>query len=126
MSATANTDITPLTPFLKWVGGKSQLMEHLIHRFPTKIHSYYEPFLGGGSVLLTLLHRLNTGQTTITGEIFACDANPLLINVFVQIKKNPIEFHKAISDIINKYSAISTLKGNRKPDTEDIALLSKE
>lgn len=39
-------------PFLKWVGGKRQLMSDIEPLIPSKISTYYEPFIGGGAVLL--------------------------------------------------------------------------
>jgi len=42
-------------PFLKWIGGKSQILDKIITRFPTKIKNYHDIFLGGGSVLLAVL-----------------------------------------------------------------------
>ena len=42
-------------PVLKWVGGKTQIVDKLMIEFPTEINNYHEIFLGGGSVLLTLL-----------------------------------------------------------------------
>ena len=37
-------------PILKWVGGKTQILEKLLQEFPEIINNYREPFLGGGSV----------------------------------------------------------------------------
>ena len=42
-------------PFLKWVGGKTQIMKDVIDKFPKAMNNYHEIFLGGGSVLLALL-----------------------------------------------------------------------
>ncbi len=43
-----------VSPVVKWVGGKRQLLEDLIPLFPKRISSYCEPFLGGGAVLFQL------------------------------------------------------------------------
>lgn len=49
-----HTKITVPKPILKWIGGKTQILDKLIVEFPTEINNYREIFLGGGSVLLTL------------------------------------------------------------------------
>lgn len=41
-----------IMPFLKWVGGKRQLMSDIEPLIPSKISTYYEPFIGGGAVFL--------------------------------------------------------------------------
>ena len=41
-------------PFLKWVGGKTQLLEQLLGRIPDDIGTYYEPFIGGGALFFAL------------------------------------------------------------------------
>ncbi len=38
-------------PFVKWAGGKTQLMDKLIEHMPEKYNHYYEPFIGGGALL---------------------------------------------------------------------------
>jgi DNA adenine methylase len=47
-------------PIIKWVGGKTQILDKLISEFPTEINNYREIFLGGGSVLLMFLSLLKT------------------------------------------------------------------
>ena len=44
-------------PFVKWVGGKRQIMQDLENRFPNKFGTYHEPFLGGGAVMFNLLSK---------------------------------------------------------------------
>ena len=43
-----------LEPFVKWAGGKRQIMDKLLEFMPVKFKKYYEPFVGGGALLLTL------------------------------------------------------------------------
>ena len=126
MASTRSAQPSPLTPFLKWVGGKTQLMDQLMSRFPSKMESYYEPFVGGGSVLLALLNRVRAGELTVAGRIVACDANSLLINVFVQIRDHPGEVHSAINEIVEKYRGIAAFKGSKTPGSEEVAMSSKE
>lgn len=65
-------------PFLKWAGGKSQIVPELLARFPEKIDRYYEPFLGGGAVLFAFRPHAAT----------VLDVNPELINVFKVVRDN--------------------------------------
>ena len=52
---TINKKIKLPKPILKWIGGKTQILDKLIIEFPSKINNYHEIFLGGGSVLLGIL-----------------------------------------------------------------------
>jgi DNA adenine methylase len=70
-------------PLLKWVGGKTQIMDALLSRFPATIQDYHEPFLGGGSVLLTVLQR------GLSGTAYASDLNPHLIALYQQVQVAP-------------------------------------
>jgi DNA adenine methylase len=74
-----------MKPFLKWVGGKTQILDDVLGRFPRDIQNYHEPFLGGGSVLLGLLSRRSS---RITGTVYASDANPALIGLYKNIQSN--------------------------------------
>lgn len=69
-------------PFLKWVGGKTQIIDEVMST------NYHEIFLGGGSVLLALLTKHMNKQIKINGKIFAYDHNTTLINLFKDVKNN--------------------------------------
>ena len=78
-------------PFLKWVGGKTQIINDIVSKIPKKINNYHEIFLGGGSVLLAVLSLQKQNKVIIKNKIYAYDINNDLINVYKNIqliKKN--------------------------------------
>lgn len=70
-----------IAPFLKWVGGKRQLMPTIAKLIPKKITNYYEPFVGGGAVLFYLQPK----------KAIINDLNEEVINVYKTIKYKPEE-----------------------------------
>jgi DNA adenine methylase len=113
-------------PLLKWVGGKSQIIDTVIDKFPKEIQNYHEPFIGGGSVLLALLHSIKMGSIKINGNICAYDANSALIGVYKNIQTNPSELFVAIQTLIGKYTKCNGTSINRAPTTLEEAMQSKE
>lgn len=116
-------------PFLKWVGGKTQLLSGLIPKFPSEINDYHELFLGGGSVLLAMLSLEKQDKIKINGSIYAYDINKSLIDLYNHIKCNKNELFEAITSVSNEYNSIKVLKcekDERKPETIELALKSKE
>lgn len=91
-----------LGPILKWVGGKTQIMDTLMERFPRKIKNYYEPFIGGGSVLLSVLCNENI---TITGEVYAMDINFDLISMYKNVQKLPKLVLKYLEKLKEEYDS---------------------
>jgi DNA adenine methylase len=68
-------------PFLKWAGGKSQLISQYVPYFPQKFAAYYEPFLGGGAVFFYLHGKFNRQfPASLT------DINPELVNVYCCVR----------------------------------------
>lgn len=59
-NASPSRQLIPLTtanaarPFLKWAGGKRSMLEHLLPRVPSTFGTYFEPFLGGGSLFFAV------------------------------------------------------------------------
>jgi DNA adenine methylase len=75
-----------MKPFLKWVGGKTQILQKVLNKFPSEINDYHEPFMGGGSVFLGVL----TSQTIkVKGTIYASDANPHLVALYQKVQSDP-------------------------------------
>ena len=69
-------------PFVKWAGGKRQLLDKISERLPREYNNYYEPFIGGGAVLFEL-----QPQNAIINDI-----NASLINAYRIITDKPHEF----------------------------------
>lgn len=72
-------------PFLKWAGGKSQLLSELEKFYPFNyfnIKKYAEPFIGGGAVLFDLINKYEIS------EIYISDTNKELIEAYLEIKNN--------------------------------------
>jgi len=113
-------------PFLKWVGGKTQIMSNIIDNIPKEINNYYEPFLGGGSVLLMILSLQKENKIKINGKIYVSDLNKRLINIYKHIKSNKDELFEYIEKYINTYDKLTGDIINRKPKNENEAKTSKE
>jgi len=84
-------------PFIKWVGGKSQLLEEIREKYPSKIEKYCEPFVGGGAVLFDILSKFQPK------EILINDINKELINTYSQIKNNCEGMIYQLSELQNAY-----------------------
>ena len=88
-------------PFLKWVGGKTQILDTILSKVPKEMNNYHEPFVGGGSVLLAVLSMKERGDIKIKGHIYAYDLNKGLINVYKHIQNNKDDLFNQIETIIN-------------------------
>jgi DNA adenine methylase len=113
-------------PFLKWVGGKTQIIGEVLNLFPKEMVNYYEPFLGGGSVLLALLSYKKAGAIKITGQIFASDLNANLINLYKNIQANPQTLIAEVKTLSDEFAKATGTTVNRKAATLEEALTSPE
>ena len=124
-----NTNKMPTSytkPFLKWVGGKTQIIETVISLFPREINNYYEPFLGGGSVLLGFLSSVNQGHVKLTGSCYASDVNKNLIGLYQVIQSNPEELIEQVGALSSEYLQINGTDVNRSATTIEEAKTSQE
>jgi DNA adenine methylase len=68
-------------PFLKWVGGKTQLLEQLQPLLPPTFRRYFEPFVGGAALFFDL-----HAKDRLNAEVFLTDVNAELIDAYVAIR----------------------------------------
>jgi DNA adenine methylase len=121
----------PIKPLLKWVGGKTQIIKDINLLIPTEITNYYEPFLGGGSVLLNILSLKKNNYINITGHIKVNDLNTGLINFYNSIKSNPEDLIEEINKILVEYKSCPIVEKkneiiNRKVETKEEAMKCTE
>lgn len=84
-------------PFIKWVGGKSQLLDKIREKYPQKIEKYCEPFVGGGAVLFDILNNFHPEKVLIN------DINKELINTYKQIRDNLELLISQLAELQNIY-----------------------
>lgn len=88
-------------PFIKWAGGKNQLLNELAKKIPfenyNNITKYAEPFVGGGAVLFYILNNYNIK------EVYISDINSKLIVTYKIIKKNVDELIVKLEKIQEEY-----------------------
>lgn len=84
-------DVLTTKPFLKWAGGKQALVEPILSRFPSTFHCYFEPFLGGGSILLASQPKLARAN----------DLNGWLIATYTAIRDDWEKVAKILDSIPN-------------------------
>jgi DNA adenine methylase (dam) len=78
-----------IAPFVKWAGGKRQLLSQIKERLPQSYKDYYEPFVGGGAVVFELL----------PSNAIINDINKSLINAYRQICSVPEKFLKEVNKL---------------------------
>jgi len=88
-------------PFVKWAGGKSQLLSEIRRKYPERIVKYCEPFVGGGAVLFDVLSNYSPKEVLIN------DINAELINTYRQIKTNCEPLISQLADLQGQYKSLS-------------------
>lgn len=78
-------------PFLKWAGGKTQLLDELLKRMPQNYNVFFEPFIGGGALYFAV-----SPKTAVIADI-----NDDLVNVYNVVRDHPEELIEALKGYIN-------------------------
>ena len=90
----------PITPILKWAGGKSQLLSQMVPHFPASFENYHEPFLGGGAVFFFL-------APTKGKKSWLSDVNAELINFYQIVHDQIAAFIATVCAFDKRYRAAS-------------------
>lgn len=88
-------------PFLKWAGGKTQLIPEILNYSPTKFNKYIEPFIGGGALFFNLRHE----------KSIIADLNEELIISYEQVKNNVHEVISILETYINNEDFFYKIRG---------------
>ena len=88
-----------LKPFIKWAGGKEKELPIILDNLPHKFNRYIEPFVGGGSVYLSI----NSESSIIN------DKSDELMLLYQMIKNNDTEFHKSLEDINKNWISLEKI-----------------
>jgi len=95
-------------PFVKWVGGKGQLIEQLEALLPADFAerenmTYIEPFVGGGAMLFYMLQTYPNIKEAVINDI-----NPDLTTCYRTVRDNPSELIASLSALQSEYHALAT------------------
>jgi DNA adenine methylase len=86
-------------PFLKWVGGKAQLLAQFDEFLPDRVERYFEPFIGGGAVFFHLKHRFPQMRA------FLRDNNDELINTYIAVRDHPKPLMRRLDEHLAEFRA---------------------
>lgn len=97
-----NINLSIAKPFLKWAGGKTQLLEQFVEYFPPELKNgslknYYEPFLGGGAVFFFI------AQNYPIKNAYLSDVNEDLVLTFSVVQQNVLELIDELTSLKSDY-----------------------
>ena len=108
-------DITSIIPkpFLKWAGGKTQLITAIEKALPTEIRNkkftYVEPFVGSGAILFWMLNNFPKIEKAVINDI-----NPDLINTYKTIASKPKELISVLQILQNEFHSLENKNDEKK------------
>jgi DNA adenine methylase len=97
-------------PFIKWAGGKTQLLTELLARVPDSYNVYFEPFIGGGALYFALS----------PDEAVIADINDDLVNAYVVVRDNPNELIEALSKYKNEKEYFYEIRSQKQEDLSPV------
>lgn len=97
-------------PFIKWAGGKTQLLPQLSALLPKRIRTYYEPFIGGGALFFSLANEGRFQRAAIN------DWNTELVDAYKSIRDFP-------EDLLGK---LTTLKEEYQADAKTVYMRERD
>lgn len=110
-----------LSPFVKWAGGKKQILSTILDRIKDfgavkgKEYTFFEPFVGGGVVFLSLAHK----------NVVINDFNTELINVYITIRDNPEELMDLLDKMKSEYNGVPKYYYDLRSQDRDIEFYSQ-
>jgi len=105
--AVAEQSTVRAKPFLKWAGGKGQLLSEIDKRLPKEeikageIDTYIEPFVGGGAVFFYIARKYPQVK-----RFLLCDINEDLVNCWNAVKEDPERLVRKLRELENDYLAL--------------------
>lgn len=100
-------------PFLKWAGGKTQLIKDIERILPTQLtkqkFTYIEPFVGSGAVLFWMLNNFPKLEKAVINDI-----NEDLINTYKIIASKPKELISILEILQNEFHNLEGSEDNKK------------
>lgn len=95
--------VTPATPFIKWVGGKTRLLPDLRKRMPERIGTYVEPFIGGGALFFDMQ----------PSDAILNDVNPCLVNLYVSVRSHKEELVESLACYEKEYNTLTSINAKK-------------
>lgn len=92
-----------MKPIVRWLGGKTQLLPELRRRMPRHIHTYVEPFVGGGALFFNMCP---------TNGIIS-DVNRELINVYRSLRDHKEELVSSLSSYERAYNSLPSMEAKQ-------------
>ena len=100
-------------PFLKWAGGKTQLVNDIKKSLPKHLYeckfTYIEPFVGSGAILFWMLDNFPNLEKAVINDI-----NADLINTYKSIASNPKELISILEILQNEFHTLDGKEDDKK------------